>query len=275
MYFVYMDEAGTSANEPVTVVAGIILHADLQWKVAFEELQNVLDRFVPASLRKGFIFHAKDIWNGYRGEWNFEDRRQLVAEVASIPRRIGAAISLGKVRRDASSVEFEGLKHHELQHITAFTLAVSEANKFIRKRAAIGEVAALIAEDVHNLRKELRTSLSVDADIISNDNLRKTQLEEAMGSHPAPAEFGGIDQIIDTIHFVEKDGAPLLQIADACAFSFRRYFAELNFGETLIKSMLKENLVLQDWMGPASCTTFSFDHRQHYGRNWPAYRNFG
>lgn len=31
MRFIYMDEAGTSAHEPVTVVVGVIIHADTQW----------------------------------------------------------------------------------------------------------------------------------------------------------------------------------------------------------------------------------------------------
>jgi hypothetical protein len=268
MYFVYMDEAGTSASEPVSVVVGIILHADQQWKRAFDELQRTLCRFVPEHLRSGYIFHAKDIWNGYRGEWDFDVRRQLVAEVASIPRRLNAAISLGIVRRNAPHIDFDRLKQHELQHVVAFTSAISEANKFIRDRGSPGEIAAVIAEDVHNLRRELRTSLDVGHAILSGDRLLKTKQEEATGREPLASEFGGIDRVIDTIHFVEKDGAPLLQIADACAFSFRRYFSEQKFGDSLIESMLGKHLILEDWMGPSSYATFPFDKRPRQNYRW-------
>ena len=59
--YIYVDEAGTSAHEPITIVVGIIIHADRHWKLAEAEVRKVLD-LVPQSFRRDFIFHAKTVW---------------------------------------------------------------------------------------------------------------------------------------------------------------------------------------------------------------------
>lgn len=61
--FVFLDESGISANESVTVVAGVIVHADLQWKEVEKALFDLADKYltatsgpagVPESIRKNF-----------------------------------------------------------------------------------------------------------------------------------------------------------------------------------------------------------------------------
>jgi hypothetical protein len=261
MYLVYMDEAGTSAPEPVTVVAGIITHADRHWQYAFDELNRILNVHVPHALREGFIFHAKDLWNGYRNEvsWSFDQRRALVEEVVSIPFRLGIPIAYGKMYRDSLSKGFAGLpdkKLPKLQHVLAFSYTVAEANKYIREIGAGGELGAIVAEDVHDMRRALRTSLTMNFPSITPDMQAPTQEQARKGILPPQRELGRVDRIIDTIHFVDKDSAPLLQIADACAFSMRRYFAKQNFGDALIRSMLGRDLLLNDWLGPCSFGVF-------------------
>jgi hypothetical protein len=49
---IYVDEAETSANEPVTIVVGIIVRADLQWAAAALGIKQTIDRFVPVELRQ-------------------------------------------------------------------------------------------------------------------------------------------------------------------------------------------------------------------------------
>ncbi|MGX4773891.1 hypothetical protein ACWAUC_29290 [Bradyrhizobium guangdongense] len=50
MRYIYMDEAGTSAKEPVSVVVGIILHADRQYVNAEARLDEAL-KLVPTELQ--------------------------------------------------------------------------------------------------------------------------------------------------------------------------------------------------------------------------------
>jgi hypothetical protein len=59
--FIYTDEAGISASEPVTVVAALIVHADTQWHKA-ANLINALLGYVPKRYQEGFVFHATSIW---------------------------------------------------------------------------------------------------------------------------------------------------------------------------------------------------------------------
>jgi hypothetical protein len=61
----------------------------------------------------------------------------------------------------------------------------------------------------------------------------------------------GISQIQGGVQFADKAQAPILQVADACAFSFRRFFANQEYGSELIAAMgLK--LDKDEWSGPMS-----------------------
>ena len=44
---VYLDESGISANESMTVVAGLIIDPDKQWKLVAEYLNSLLIEYVP------------------------------------------------------------------------------------------------------------------------------------------------------------------------------------------------------------------------------------
>ena len=263
MYYIYVDEAGTSANEPVTVVVGFIVHADHFWHEANNRLVKVLDQTVPSDLREGFHFHATDIWSRYRNYddvWSRQDRLNCIASVASIPRMIGAAIALGKVRRDAPAIGLKGLKEHDLQHILAFRGCVSRADKYIQEWGEQREIATVVAEDVPEKRRILKKIIRAPVPDFSTTSefIRLTVSEKKKGvitqSHDVP-----IMRLVDTPHFVEKREAPLLQIADACAFSFRRYFSELKYGEIMALRMLGMQLEWEDWQGPASHCVFSWD----------------
>ena len=62
MRFIYMDEAGTSEQEPVTIVVGLIVDADNQLASAETAMNDVLGS-VPRKFQKDFVFHATDVWS--------------------------------------------------------------------------------------------------------------------------------------------------------------------------------------------------------------------
>jgi hypothetical protein len=119
-------------------------------------LNETLDEFVPPQLRSGFIFHAKDVWGGYREYrdiWKREKRAEFIAAVASIPRFIPTAISLGKVRRDwAPPAIPPKLSAADMQHLFAFWRCTGRANKYVRDWGMPSEVATVVAEDVPEKR---------------------------------------------------------------------------------------------------------------------------
>ncbi|QND73643.1 hypothetical protein [Tardiphaga robiniae] len=80
----------------------------------------------------------------------------------------------------------------------------------------------------------------------------------------AQTNTGPIDRIIDTVHFVAKDDGPLLQMADACAFSFRHYLAGQEFGRHWVEAMLGAGLDWDNWQGPLSGYVFNLDPERGY-----------
>jgi hypothetical protein len=174
--FVYIDEAGTSAQEPVTVVVGIVVHADKQWALAASAIADVL-KAVPDCYQAGFIFHAKAIWGDkkYHANWSKSERLNLLHTMMSMPPLLKIPIALGIVRRNspapASGDLPPSLSMSELQHSLAFWMCVTQADKFLRKHAGPNEVATVVAEDVPKIRKWLRHALNIPEVTLSREQL--------------------------------------------------------------------------------------------------------
>jgi hypothetical protein len=251
--YVYVDEAGTSVHEPVTVVVGIIVHADRDWKSAEAEIGKVL-ALVPKALHRDFVFHAKTVWGSkkYREIWSMSDRLSLLHSMMQIPRKLEIPVSLAMVRRDTEILAKMDLPKEAVHHLVAFYLCLTEADRYIREHAEPNEVATVVAEDVPSMRKTLRKALdykpiilpvgvtSGRCDIITKDD----------------REFR-ISRVIDTVHFVEKGKGPLLQIADACAFGFRRYFSNQQFGKEFVRSILGYDFTPVELPHACLCKVFS------------------
>lgn len=251
-----MDEAGTSASEPVTVVVGIIVKPDEKWNAVLQETVR-LKKTVPERYRDGFIFHAKTIWGdpSLREGWPIKDRLKLIAEYASIPVRFGLSIAVGKIRRDAGGEEMlsrTGLgESHSLaqwHHVQAFMECVLKADGYLRERCEVGEIATLIAEDIPEMRQRLRGGFEIARRLYIPDKFLGIQGRRQQG----------ISQIQDGVQFVDKLQAPLLQVADACAFSLRRFFSNQKYGDALIRAM-GVTLEREQWSGPMSSSIFTND----------------
>src|SRR6266849_3413019 len=75
---IYLDESGISATEPYVVVAGVIIHADKQWKGLEKYLLDMVDELIPPAMRDNFYFHATELFSGGkrfdRNSWPKEKR---------------------------------------------------------------------------------------------------------------------------------------------------------------------------------------------------------
>ena len=236
--FIYVDEAGISANEPVTVVVGLIIHADTQWRLSEAKVREVLEA-VPDCFRQNFIFHAKTVWGSkiYREKWNMKDRLAFLREMMSIPYQLNIPIALSIGRRNAEIPHPKGLAKEKFQHAMAFVYCMAKADAYLKRYGEPGEVATIVAEDVPNLRRFFRALLPFIRDRSSwLDSLtfKKGEMLNAEDLDPS----WKISRIIDTVHFTEKAHAPLLQIADACAYGFRRFFSGQTYGMHFVSSIL-------------------------------------
>jgi hypothetical protein len=211
--FIYADEAGTSHGEPIAVVAGVIVHADTQWRPLEAALAQAFDQHVPASLRKGFVFHATEVFHGnkWREVWPLEDRMRLYDAVLAIPFRLSAAISIAAARG--------GPDTHD-RHRRAFGMFALSTNQFLQEHVPDSEVAYLVCEDVPAMRRHLADLFDEFASGRAGDVLR-------------------LERIVDCPHWVSKAHAPLLQFADAVAFATRRFLEERPHGAQLMKALLR------------------------------------
>ena len=261
MKFIYVDEAGTSDKEPVTIVAAITVDADSQWRAAEAEIRKMFLQ-IPQQYSDGFVFHAKSIWGDkrLRDGWNLDERVKFLTGMMELPRKLNMAVSFCMVRRAAEQIANmpRDLSHAQLQHAMAFAQCIASADHQIAVSGPKNEVATVVAEDVHDMRdflKRVVNGVKRNPILLQEQHLRLT-LKEILSGQTSQNRQVAVSKVIDEVHFVAKAGAPLLQLADACAFGLRRYFAEQTRGEEFANAILGRTLNLADWSGPCSFATF-------------------
>lgn len=260
--YVFIDEAGISANEPVRIVAGIIVHADKQCAPTEAAVNDAL-QLIPEHHRAACpVFTAKKIWGDetLRENWSLEDRKQLLCAMMSIPRRLNLPIALGACLRTTEMppelLKSRGITLVQAQHGIAFQECVARADSWINKYARHNEVATVIAEDVPESKRLLRrmTKHLLAGYTIPQQDIQLTQ--------PLPHPLLTLDEfrkrkisrIRLPIHFVEKQDEPLLQVADACAFGFRRFLSEQPHGLDFVEAILGArksiaDFPIEEWSG--------------------------
>lgn len=263
MRYIYMDEAGTSLHEPVTVVVGVVANADEHVMLADAALHEALGS-VPAPFREGFVFHATDIWGSskYREAWTMADRLKLLKTVMSLPRRIGMSVSMAMVRRThVPGFPLQRISLEQYHHFKAFSDCVASADRYIRDHCGLKEGGTIVAEDCHDMRKYLRKIPKMLRDnpiVLGPGMVLPTAQEEEQGYVTQNGDYR-VSRIRNAIHFVEKDDDPLVQIADACAFAFRRWFAGEDFGPDFVTAVLgRPPPNMHDFRGDSSFITYRF-----------------
>ena len=237
--FVHMDEAGISHGEPYCAQVGVIVTADAQWKQVERRIAEVLADLVPYKHSKGYIFHAKEIFHGtdsYYTRERFPDpqmRAAVVRRVASIATEFELPVLIGwltkanfpqalKLSRKRASAHF---------HDLAFMRCLMMTEYYMRYHTPKDEVAVLYVEK--NDAEESLTATLLGLDISG-----------MIGELPSFRNIAAVQRIIETPSFVPKTRSSLLQIADACAFSFLRQKRGLSFGDFLMEGI--EKVVVED-----------------------------
>ena len=223
MRVTYMDESGLSRREPILVEAGIIVHGDDQVVPVEEYLESLVEKHIPIGKRKGFFFHATDIYGGGdkdcifhdTTEWPDERRWAILDDLCEVPRQFGLPICAGILRKEAFADDLSDQKHTPLeilvaQHALAIIQCEIGVEMWLRKNTE-KEITHIIAENNDEVRQAAR-----EAHVMLRD----------------PAEMakeGFIDhacfpfkRIRDGLQFTTKAESRLLQVADACAWAIRR-----------------------------------------------------
>jgi hypothetical protein len=258
LLYAFLDEAGISTREPVSIYAGILANEG-QLEACRLRLRQVLEA-VPPPLRDK-PFHATDIWNkaAFREGWTSKQRFELLNAVMAVPREFDVPILLGMKRRHSTKRTLPDEVATMVDNVTAFSYAASRIGHFLATYAPAGEKATLVLEDNQELRRRIKkvfASLAADPFIVEGQ--LATRYERAAGITPSPQalQVAGID----TLRFSKKGDDTLLSLADACAFAFRRYFGDYSDGVAFIESVLGGEPVREDFAGTESAMLFRHGH---------------
>lgn len=258
MRLVFVDEAGTSEREPITVVVAIIADADQHLSDADGLVAEALGA-VPARYRDGFVFHATEVFGDrkYHQDWLPSDRLHLLVAMMLIPRRLGMAISVS-VRWRSPEGAFRDMSSAFWDHLVAFGNCLALADRKIRDYGRPLERAVVIAEDVPSERNSLRAmidGLSRNPVVLTREHIRRTPTDEALGYIRQRGEMR-ITRIRNPVHFVKKADDPLVQVADACAFGLRRFFAGEDQGELFFQAILGPTELAKNFSPPGGAECY-------------------
>ncbi len=245
---IYIDEAGTSAPEPVSVVAALIVNPDIHWYPVMRRVREIWDHHIPSEYRhenrhklhKDFTFHAKSVSDASKYlRWSEASRRALLLAMMAIPGEFNIPITFGAVKR--SALDWSGWPEHRKKqmtpaksdHMSAFMGCIGEANKFIRTEYP-SELAQVISDRHSEMPQILRTTLN---DMQARPFPMETYVSREGREPEIRTEMLGADRIIDEVYFLEHRNAPFLQIVDAVAFGLRRYLAGQSSGEDCLHAI--------------------------------------
>lgn len=238
---IYSDEAGTSGDpdDRVSVVVGLIVHADTQWEPVVVEFGRLVLNAVPRQYLADFALHAKDLFNKRKyPDWPRAGRYALLKQVLQLPVRFNIPFSVGIVKRGGAPRVLGNLEQYEQDHLMAFTLCMGGADSYLRGRCP-AEAARIIAEDLPRMKVFLNRAFMW---------LRQNSLELDELPMGAPAMIKRsfkIRKIVDHPLYADRHASPILQIADACAFTFKRFFGGYSYGDVYANYLLGEDLVKQ------------------------------
>jgi hypothetical protein len=225
MRLAYIDESGTGKveHDPYLVVTAIIVNADAQMLDVKKHLRRMVEHFIPKEHQSGFVFHATELFNG--GGKLFDRKNPIVSkdrcleiadELAAIPKKFHLRIAHGWVDRRFFPRTFklpQNMSPHEKtlhEHATAFLTCSALVDGWMRKHAK-RENCMTIIEDNHNVRQLLRDVQKTHQRVLENE------------LDPRLKRLFPYRHIQEDPLFQPKTSASPLEIADFCAYIWRRF----------------------------------------------------
>ncbi len=226
MRFAYLDESGigNAKAEPFVVVAGVIVHADLQIRSIEQYLRDMAGDYVHPQLRKFTHFHAKELFSGgktfNRQTYPQELRWKILREICEIPRKFDLPVVMGFVPRDkykdaAFRNSWNDKKLVVGAQVLASTCCLIAVERYMRQTDG-SEVAALVYENNNDARGLIRNTQLMLRDSDFTSHLSDDFLGATWRSYLP------LSQIVESPLFSEKNESSILQVADAIAWSINR-----------------------------------------------------
>jgi hypothetical protein len=224
MMLVYLDEAGIGdlKTDKFVVMTGVVV-LEKQWNEAVVGIQKIVDKYIHPLARPIHIFHAKELFHGTgrmpKTMYTKEERWNCLEELCALIPKVSVSLLAIKVDREKTkaSMARDVEKHGEVvaSQMAAMSAMIWQTERFVRAFTP-DRHAIMIFENNDQCKKAFGHIVWMLRNPVSAEVL----------SDIAYSSLLPLKGIIDTAHFVEKRGAPLLQLADVCAFVLRRKWLE-------------------------------------------------
>ena len=241
VHFIYLDESGTGdpQHESHVVVAGVMVHADKQWKKVERELIDMADAFALPEDRPNFCFHAYDLYSGgkqeFRTKYPWEKRRKFLQALCEIPVRFALPVFMFAINRKDYIARYtrpgespDEIMTHILLHATG--CCSQGVNTFIEKTLPAEEVATLVYEQ--NGRKSLAVTEY-------HKFFRSEFVEDAL-KDLSVRRMSRLDRIIEAPFHQTKTDSSLLQLADVCAYVLGRKIRGVGIANEFCQPLLRQ-----------------------------------
>jgi hypothetical protein len=236
----YLDESGVGKinDDPIVVVAGVIVHPDKQWLSLQSYLHSMADQYAPAEARRNFTFHATELFHGGKNfprSMEMEARWRILDELCSIPGKFDLPVVCGCFDRRSfeDQAGFSARDQVGFCQMMAAMSATLGVEKYMRQVDDQSEVAVIVYEDNDHAKKVIRGMHNYMRDDFRGEFFGKTEWQ-----------YLPLTKIVETAHFAAKTDSSLLQIADACAFAIKRNIQKA-FAHERFFTPLAKNLVMR------------------------------
>jgi len=226
--FIYADESGISSKEAVSVVAAVIVNADKEYEPVENYVKELITEYVPKEHREGFVFRGSDLFHG-TGRTLFDRRtfplsrsKEALKKIVEIPRHFKLPVAWGFISKKHAFSRVRQLKPREqaaVYHAFTYAFCALSAERFMREHTD-REAATFVAELNTDTQQAVKNMCRLLRGKLVNELGGQMTYEMLSSLRP---KYLPIRQIKDEVFFTEKDGAFLMQIADACALVLRYY----------------------------------------------------
>lgn len=214
----YLDEAGVSPSrdEPIAVVAGVIVHGDIQILPLERALGEIVSAFPAERLEQRYI-HTAWLYQGtgpfHKSKgWNEAMRFAVLDRVAQLFAELHLPIVYGICEKSSVPPSVLGIHRslHQAAHVTASANCTVKIERFMRELEDSEELAWIVMENHSENRLALKKVHQYFASYPQNNS----------GNYDS--RWVPLTRIRGTPQFEDKTDVSLLQIADFCAFVIKR-----------------------------------------------------
>jgi hypothetical protein len=200
---VYSDESGTGSieEEPILVVAAILMNMDMQWR----PIEQALDRLAP---KRNFEFHGARLFRALKNGRKRDRADELLRGVLSVPATYRVPIIYCAIDRDGYRRNVRKTPHSATEYQMAFFICVDKIDTLVRSMFA-QESVLWIAD--HSGHHEQQIKLS---------HWLAKRMPEVIETKPFsdvfPERRAHISPIADRVYFGDSKESRALQLVDVC-----------------------------------------------------------